>query len=261
MTRRRHHGRARVRLALHLALAVLCLATVPAGAEPVDVEAILRAVEEATDPGAGRRADGTIVMRTPEQTRRDRIVVLQRRTGELYVELRERGEKALLLADGRAFRLLKGAAQATDFPRDAAFADGDLTREDLEPFRRSRYTEARIVDEGPVQITLALAPTASQYSLVVTTIDRAKLVPIKTLYYQETLNNLVKMRRESAHQLVGQRWLPSAITMEHFQLRTQTDLTLRWTQDANLPPEPFQPELLSRPSGLAWPTPSPAATP
>src|SRR5262249_41554377 len=111
-------------------------------------------------------------------------------------------------------------------------------------------------DESAEQITIALFPTRSQYIMLVFTFDREKKVAVKTMYYQETLSNLVKMRRDSDYALVGQRWLPTKVTMEQFALRTQSALQLHWTQAPPIPPEMFHPAFLGRPSGVSWPAPT-----
>ncbi len=105
-------------------------------------------------------------------------------------------------------------------------------------------------------MTSNLFPKQSQYSLVVMTFDREKKVPTKILYYQETLNNLVKMRRDGSHVFVGRRWVPTTITMQNLPLRTESRLELRWTQSPPVPPELFQPAFLARPSSLKWPEPA-----
>ena len=85
------------------------------------------------------------------------------------------------------------------------------------------------------------------------TFDRDKKVPRKTLYDRETLNNLVKMRRDDDYVLVGRKWMPAVTSMETCKLRTHTTFSVRWSQDENVPPELFDPVFLPRPSGIIWP--------
>ena len=76
-----------------------------------------------------------------------------------YIELQQEGTKALLTGSGdQAYRFTKGATKAEPFPPDAAFADSDFTREDLEPFRTARYKDARISDETGAELTVTLFP-------------------------------------------------------------------------------------------------------
>lgn len=98
-----------------------------------------------------------------------------------------------------------------------------------------------------------LFPASSPYTLEVITFDREKLVPVKTLYYRDTLNNLAKMRRDGPFVLVGRKWMPQTISMETFALHTHSTLTLQWTQSADVPPELFDPQFLPRLSAPASP--------
>ena len=77
--------------------------------------------------------------------------------------------------------------------------------------------------------TVSFDPRDSQYSLEVITFDGEKRVPIKVMSYKDTLNNLLKMRRESGHVQVGGRWLPTEITIENFPLKATSTITLQWT--------------------------------
>ena len=236
----------------------------PARADMESLRQFLNGVEETTHVTAALRGDGDLEVRAGAVTRHDQLALILRPPADTYIELRREGMKALLLASGStAFRVAKGGGKAGPFPLDAAFADSDFSREDLEPFRVGRFKDFRIADDTATELTVTMFPADSQYSLVVTTFDREKRVPIKTLYYRETPNNLVKMRRDTGHVLVGRKWMPAVITMESFKLRTQTTLRLRWSQNPTFPPELFDSAFLSRPSGIVWPAtaPTPASPP
>jgi len=236
-------------------VAVLMMLTAAAArAEVENLDQFLHGAEETAELAAALRGDGEFTVTSSTGTRRDQVVMLLRPVANTYVELREEGTKALLTGSGdQAYRFTKGAAKAEPFPSEAAFADSDFTREDLEPFRMARYQGARISDETGAEVTVTLFPRTSQYSLVVITFDREKRVPMKILYYHETLNNLVKMRQDSGHVLVGRKWMPTTITMESFKLRTQSTFKLTWTQSPTFPAELFDPVFLPRPSGIVWP--------
>lgn len=237
--------------------AILML-TLTAGAARADVESLqqfLHSAEETAQVTAALRGDGTFDVTSASGKRSDQVVMLVRPVADSYIELRQEGTKAVLLSAGApAYRLAKGASKAEPFPPDATFAESDFTSEDLEPFRTARYKDARISDETGAEVTVTLFPGTSQYSLVVITFDREKRVPVKTLYYRDTLNNLVKIRRDEGHVLIGRKWMPTIITMESFKLRTQTTFKLAWSQNPTFPPELFDPVFLPRPSGIVWPT-------
>jgi len=243
--------------------ALLMLTAAAARADMESLQQFLHSVEETAQLAGALRGDGEFTVTGSSGTRRDQVVMLLRPVADSYIELHQEGTKALLTGSGdQAYRFTNGAAKAEPFPPDAAFADSDFTREDLEPFRTERYKGARISDETGAEVTVTLFPGTSQYSLVVATFDREKKVPVKILYYRDTLNNLVKMRQDSGHVLVGRKWMPTAITMESFKLRTQSTFKLTWSQNPSFPPELFDPVFLPRPSGIAWPAaPVPTAAP
>jgi len=237
---------------LTLALAVL-LFPVPGGAI-TDLSAFLREAEQAARPTVTVRADGDLSSMAPDRNVRDQILLIQREGNDLYLEMRQSGLKALISQAGKEAAIVpKKGSRPSAFALTDALAASDFTREDLEPFRVDRYQAPRIVDETSQQVVVSLFPKQSQYSLVVISFDREKKVPLKTLYYQETLNNLVKMRRDGDQVLVGDRWLPTTITMQNIPLRTESRLQLRWTPSPPVFPELFQAAFLTRPSGLTWP--------
>jgi len=234
-------------------VALFVLLAAAAGATPVDLAAFLRSVEDAQRTPVALRADGDMAVTAPGTARRDQVVMIVRPPADAYIELHASGVKALLPSDGPAQRWAPGARSPESFAPAASLADSYFTREDLEPFRLSRYADARISDDSEGEITVTLVPKNSQYALEVITFDREKLVPVKTLYYRDTVNNLVKMRRDGGHVLVGRKWLPTTISMETFKLRTRSTFTLRWTQNPSFPPELFDAAFLARPSALTWP--------
>lgn len=236
-------------------IAILLLLT--GGAARGDMESLqqfLHSAEETAQLAAALRGDGTFEVTSGNGARRDQVVMLLRPVADTYIELHQEGTRAIVTGSGdQAYRFTKGASKAEPFPADAAFADSDFTREDLEPFRMARYKDGRISDETGSEITVTLFPGTSQYSLVVVTFDREKKVPVKILYYRDTLNNLVKMRRDEGHVLVGRKWMPTSITMETFKLRTEASFKLKWSQEPTFPPELFDQVFLPRPSGIVWP--------
>jgi hypothetical protein len=252
-----------------IAILLLMLTGSTARADMESLKEYLHSVEEAAQLSAALRGDGEFEVTSASGTRHDQVVMLLRPVADTYIELHQEGTKALITGSGdQAYLLKKGASKAEPFAPDVPFADSDFTREDLEPFRMARFKDARISDETGAEVTVTLFPGTSQYSLVVVTFDREKKVPVKVLYYRDTLSNLVKMRQDQGYVLVGRKWMPTTITMETFKLRTQTTFKLKWSQDPTFPPELFDPVFLPRPSGIVWPAaaattpvPSPHAMP
>jgi hypothetical protein len=240
-------------VAVGLILGALCTA---AHADIGSLDEFLRNCEAATHVTVPLRGDGQLEVTTPNGTTRTTVVVIARPPNDLYIELRKPGFKALLLSKGQAYRVTAGAPKAEAFAADAPLGTSDFSREDLQPFQLSRYKGWRISDESADEVTVMLFPVTSPYSLEVITFDRGKLVPLKTLYYRETLNNLVKMRRDSNFVSLGGRWLPATIAMETFALHTRSTLTVQWTQSVDVPAALFDPLRLP---GVSAAT-SPAAT-
>jgi hypothetical protein len=230
-------------------VALLCIAT-PAVA--MDLDAFLHGAEVAAQAAVPVRAEGQFEVVSPEATRRDEIALVMRPPADMFIELRREGFKALLLADG-AFYVKNGASKAQPFPLDATLGDSNFTREDLEPFRASRYKEALISDDSATSLMLMLSPVGSQYSLEETTFDRQKKVPLKIQYYQGTVSNLIKLQRDSDYVLVGDKWRPTTISMETFTLRTHTTLKLHWALATDLRADLFNPASLAQPSLTLWP--------
>ncbi len=219
-----------------------------------NLQDFLQSAEQAAQVSSAVRADGKFEVTSRDGARRDDVALIMRPPSDMYVALRHEGIRALLLnGTGQAERIDTPDGKVVSFPLDARFADSDFTREDLVPFRSASYRQPWIADETASDVTITLFPTTPQYSLVVMTFDRGKRVPLKTLYYRDTTSNLVKMRRDDGYVLVGQKWLPTMISMETFKLHTQTTFSVRWTQDPHVPSELFDPGVLSRPSGMLWP--------
>ena len=237
-----------------IAIGLLVLACHAAPASVDDLDNFLRSVEQAAQVTTPLRGDGQFQVTSPQATHDDQVALILRPPADTYIELHQAGLKAIVMDQtGEASLFKPGDGKAEAFPLDANFAGSDFNREDLLPFRVSSYKEPRISDESGDGVTVTLFPTTPPYSLIVITFDRDKKVPRKTLYYRDTLNNLVKMRRDDDYVLVGRKWMPTTMSMETFKLRTRTTFTLRWSQDANVPPELFDPVFLLRPSGISWP--------
>jgi hypothetical protein len=219
-----------------------------------ELKSLLQAVEAETRVSSPLRADGELTVASPDETHNYPIALLYRPgtdDNDLYLELGNGGGKALILTNGaKAFRLDAGAKEAAPFPPDAPLVSSEFAREDLESFRVADFRDARISDDSPRRMTVSLVPKRSQYILLVMTIDKERKVPLKVLYYRDTVNNLVKMQRDEDYTLVGRRWLPGTITMEDFKLRTVSTLKLKWSQSPTFPPELFDPTFLARASEL-----------
>src|SRR4029434_4373593 len=157
---------------------VLSLAAALAVGE--DLPTVLKGASAAARPTAALRADGTLVTASPDGTVRDQIAIVRRPNGDLYVELREAGTRALLFADGDKALLVPAKGKRSEpFALDASLGGSEFTREDLRPFNVQNYQSPTIVDRRNGEVTVSLTPNAgSQYSLQVITFDSERKVPL-----------------------------------------------------------------------------------
>jgi hypothetical protein len=234
-----------------LSLVLVVLATAARGE---DLATFLAGATEAARVPAVVRADGEITHEGLDGTTTDTLVLLRNQSGDLFLELRQAGLRALVPARGdKAYQRAKGAKAAAPIPMDAPIAGTDFTAEDLRPFDAARYGSPIIADRSDRQVTVSLDPQDSQYTLVVITFDRERKTPVKTMYYTDTLNNLTKMKLEGRMSEVAGRSLPGEIGMEAFKLRTSTRLNLRWRTDAEASGDYFDPKSFAPAPAIVWP--------
>jgi hypothetical protein len=173
--------------------------------------------------------------------------ILLGRGDTLYVEVRD-GLRALLR--GREVVLASGAKP----PGPPALGASNVLLEDLAVFGPAALTFPQISDDGPAGVVVTGAPAGgSAWALLVHTIDRGRRAIVKTQYYQGTVSNLVKIRRDGGLVQVGGHWRPTEITVESFGEGRRTRLALAWRETPDAPARLFEPAGLAQPSGLAWP--------
>lgn len=226
---------------------------------------LLEEVAEQAKLPAPVRADGTIQSDSLEGKKRDRVVLVQRgrKDGEIrkgtigtetYLELVDSKARVLILSPAETHRLEKGKVSTANLDSRIAFTSATI--EDLLAFDPARCHDTHVIDTQPGSMTVRCEPkkgTGSQYVLAVWKLDRERAVPTQVLFYQERLNNLVKLVRFDDQVLVGDRWRPRKILVQDFPLRTRDIVTLTWTQDPKIAPELFDPASLGDPSKVAPP--------
>jgi hypothetical protein len=230
-------------------LAGLLLATVPcSGARAAEVSTLLGAVASKARFDTPARADVRIECSDP-CPKAGTQAILAGRGDAIYLELRAglraliRPERIVVFEDG------KEAEAAPGRP----LADTNVLLEDLAVFTPASLRVPQISDDGPAGVVVTAAPAGhSVYALLVHTVDPARAIIPRTLYYRESVSNLVKTRRDGAFQDVTQRARPGEITVETVRGPT-TKLVLAWREATDLPAALFEPGGLARPSGLAWP--------
>jgi hypothetical protein len=241
-----------------VSLVALLVPVAPAAAE--DLTTFLTAATAAARPNVPLRADGELTTTSPDGTVGDQIAILRRPNGDVYIELRNSGVRALLLGDGKTALLVPGKGKsAAAFALDTQLGGSEFTREDLQPFNASPYRSPIIVDRNPGELTVSLTPSPpSQYALQVMTFDSERKAPLVVKDYKDTVSNLVKVRRSTQHTTVGDGWQPGEITMENFPMRSTSTLRLHWWQIEDVPAL-FDPAALGKPSALSWPAVTPGS--
>jgi hypothetical protein len=213
-----------------------------------DVTTLLGAVASKDRFATAARADVHIECSEP-CPKAGTAAILAGREDAVYVELRT-GLRALIRPD----RIMVAEnGKVAEAAAGQALADTNLLLEDLAVFIPGSLRVPQVSDSGPAGVVVTAAPaTRSAYALLVHTIDPARSVILRTLYYRDSVSNLVKTRRNSAFEDVGGSPRPGEITMETVRGPT-TKLVLTWRAAADLPATLFEAGALERPSPLAAP--------
>ena len=113
-----------------------------------------------------------------------------------------------------------------------------IAYEDLSRYIVDDFKMQQITDEAADHILVSMHPAVdSAYVYRAYTFDKEKTVPTKIQFYAKTLNNLVKLRQDSDHTLIGKKWMPTKIDIQNYPDNTTTHLTIKWTPNATAPPE------------------------
>jgi hypothetical protein len=226
---------------------VVLLATLTATAHARDLKALLAKVAAQASFDVPARADVSLTCEPGCKVKALRAVLVGK-GDSLYVEV-EGGERALITPAGR---WVARDGEATPVAPDTPLAGTDVLMEDLTPFRADLIRVPLISDDGPAGVVVTGAPVGpSAYELLVLTIDPERSVLLRTQYYQESVSNLTKIRRDTDFVEVGGHLRPGRITFELLRLATTTRLDLKWKEARDVPASLFEPEGLEKPSGLA----------
>lgn len=161
----------------------------------------------------------------------DAGVVLQR--GRVrYVETKS-GTRALV-KPGKV--VVRDGTRLREAAPDAALDGSNVLLSDLAVVSPSTRRTPQISDTGPMGTVLTWAPPQpSPYALVVETYDPTRAVVTRTKYYEESISNLVKMRRDAGYTSVGGRPKPGEIVMDTVRPTSTTTLALEWSEAPETP--------------------------
>ena len=219
-----------------------------------ELRLLLLGVQDMNTPQTLLRADIEIELETPERTSKTDAIALfaPGKEARWYVQVREPALRSLVLGSERkAMERVSGTTQTVPIgaPLDAL----GIAYEDLSRFVVDDFGFWQITDEGAATILVGMHPKAeSAYVYRAYSFDKEKKVPLRVQFYAKTLNNLVKLRTDSAHVLVGKKWLPSTIELRDYAQNSTTRLRLRWSQNATAPPDLLVPESFAGAPELAW---------
>lgn len=244
-----------VTMAAMIAAASLVL---PEPTEAVDLRAFLAEVEEAGRFPTSARAELRVhVKERGDERHYDGVVAYSGH--DLYLELRQPASRVVIHTGKDSIeRVHQISGNDPELPVSGTAYDvvgaTTLIVDDFRSFRAGVFKTPQITSETKRTLLVSGAPAdASPYVLLVYLLDREKHVPTRVQYYERTLSNLVRMRRDTESVRVSDQWLPGRTEIEDYRTGTVTTIERRWTVGTELPPDLFDPTTLPARSLLVSP--------
>lgn len=259
-----HWGRkAGVVCRLGVVATVLLAATSAHATDSESLRLLLLGAQDMNTPQTMMRADIAIALETDKGPRTTEAVAFfaPGPDARWYLQLKEPALAALVRGTDRKVMVRSGGSIKTAAIGEP-IADTGISYEDLSRFIVSDFKLWQIADESADVVLCGGHPQVeSAYVYRAYTLDKTKTVPLKIQFYVKTLNNLVKLRTDSNHTLVGKKWFPGTIEVQNFPEYKKATLTIQWAQAATVPPELLAPESFPGSSPVAWASPAAKATP
>lgn len=168
------------------------------------------------------------------------VAIIDPASQALFFATKDSKWRALVpLSWKRSGKMVADAGKAPiSFGVDDRLAATDLRAIDFFPYwTDSSYETAFISDNTRMLKTVTLyAPEKFPYILFVVTFNKEKLVPVATKYYVGAMNNLVRLRTDSEHVMVGARPRPQKIVINNYEDNTTTTYELHWKLLEAVPP-------------------------
>jgi hypothetical protein len=244
----------------------MALALAATAARAIDSDSLrllLLGAQDMNTPQTVWRADITVALDTYKGPRATQAIAffVPGKDARWYLQLKEPALTALVLGSERkVMQRTDGSIKTVGIgePID----DLGIAYEDLSRFIPDDFKLWQITDESPDTVLAGAHPAVeSAYVYRAYTFDKTRTIPLKVQFYVKTLNNLVKLRTDSDHVLVGKKWLPGKIEIQNFPENSKATLTVHWSQAATAPPELLARESFPSASPLPWTTPAAAASP
>ena len=253
-------GRARKAWQLGIVAVILGIAGRGHATDSESLRLLLLGAQDNGTPQTVLRADIAIALETYKGPRTTQALAFLTPGKEAtwYVQLKEPALAALVRGAERKVMQRNGGTIQTSSISEP-IADLGVSYEDLSRFIVDDFKLWQIADESPDTVLAGGHPKVeSAYVYRAYTFDKARTIPVKVQFYAKTLNNLVKLRVDSDHQLVGKKWFPGTIEIQNFPDNSKVKLSIKWSQAASAPPEFFAPESFPSTSPVPWTSPAPA---
>lgn len=211
-----------------LSFALLVFST-PVAATASDLSAFLERAERMATVNEKVQADVTI--READGSTRKAVLILDPAAGGTQIfeqtDTGWRSETPLGWMTGKVVR--KTGEAPAKIGVDDPLAGTDLRGIDFFPFWKTDYSKSYISDENATEETVSIyAEPGRPYSLFVVSFDKTRLVPRMIKYYRDSFSNLVRIRTDKNHVMVGSRPRPTEILIRDFATNSLRTYTFEW---------------------------------
>ena len=245
---------------LGLVAALAALTAVPVRAtDSESLRLLLLGAQDMNTPQTVMRADIAIALETYKGPRATEAVAFfaPGKEARWYFQLKDPPLAALVRgAERKVMQRTNGSVKTSSIGEP--LADLGISYEDLSRFIVEDFKLWQIADDTTDVVLAGAHPQVeSAYVYRAYTLDKSRTITTKVQFYAKTLNNLVKLRTDSDHVLIGKKWFPAKIEIQNFLENSKVTLTIRWSQAAAAPPEIFVPESFPAASPVPWASPGP----
>ncbi len=231
----------------------------PSGADAsrADLTAFLERAGKMAEHNRAVRADMSIEL--PDGSRDTAVLIIAPEKDRSFIAFRSSGWRALMplsWGQGKAVRSEGGKPETLDV--DDPLSGTDLRAMEFFAFWDARIESAFISDSSRNEKTITLyTPDGVPYILFVVTFDKTQLVPVSMKYYRDEMSNLVRVRNDAGHKMVGSRPRPSSIEITDYSENTRSEIKLQWSTLDRIP-DALLDEATFHSAEVDWQTDSPS---
>ena len=226
-----------------------------ADANRSDLVAFLERTEKMSQPSGFARADFTIELEDGK-TESGVLIVDPERSAQ-FIALKSSGWRSLSPLSWETGTAVKASGKKpSEFGADERIGETDLRPIDAFAFWSVDFSSAYISDSTKNEKTVMLyAPDNHPYELYVLTFNKEKLVPVVSKYFKDSMSNLVRIRKDSDHVMVGARLRPQVVAFEDYDENRSSKVRLTWKKLAEIPAELFDKATFAT-AEIDWPEPT-----